>query len=596
MSDPPPGEGRKVWLPFVALAAVAAVISQITVLSAAVRYFLDAPERHRATIAEALTSIRIVKDQPYSDARRRALMLLDANCESATGLNLEHAELAEIDLRPCSTVDFQPFGTWPPTRYAKHPFDLSHAWMSHADLRAAHLDEANLIDADLKGADLRGAHLRGARMDRADLTEAKLQGADLREAQMPDAKLINADLDLADLTNADLTRAHLNNASLLRSNLAYAELSHTELNNAKLVGANLCSAQLYNTSVSGANLTHANLNGTMILRTRDTDEGMVQNAIAESARSPANAQPPHFRLALLVTSPNDTFFTDVKTGVESYLNESTSLYADPCAPQSPHPVVQLTVSPPTYDKFDKEQQEVEKLIRENVDAILLPQVDDKGFPNLIKQAYEAGIVVVCYDSCGGGEELDQYFSGRFRSDQTALGRRSGEYLVDLLKSRGPDETLRLGILHCGTSFENCNERARGFLSALTNAGVRWQLKGFLEGWRDDSAPAAARRLLDDNPTINVLWAANGLGTEALASAAASVSQEIIILGTDTTPKLLRLLSQDARNPLRAVIGQNPRTMGECGAAAALAALGWKGRDAISKRCPQPSPIELYAHK
>jgi uncharacterized protein YjbI with pentapeptide repeats len=558
----------------------------VSVFFAAVTYVVDTPKRHQAMIDDALTSIRAVKEQPYSDARQRALMLLNVNCVSATGLNLEHAKLAKIDLRPCTTIDLQLLGKWPPTLYSRRSFDLSHAQMSNVDLQAARLDEANLMDADLRGADLRGAHLRGARLDGAKLDGAKLQGADLREAQLRGARLTQGQLDRADLTSADLSRAILTKASLVRSNLAYADLSHADLDDhANVAGASLCSAQLYKTNLSDATVTHTSFNGTMLL-------GVTPKADADRAQEAANGLTPPFRLALLVTSKEDVFFKDVEASVKEFWKELASLSDDPCAPRSPRPDVQVTVSA-TYDKFDIEEREVTKLIEDGVDAILLPQVDDERFPNLIKRAYQAGIVVVCYDSCGGGAELDQYFSGSFKSDQAALGRRAGEYLVDLVKSTGRDEALRLGILHCGTSFENCNERSRGFLSALTSAGIRWQLSGFLEGWTDTNAPAAAAKLLADDPKIDVLWAANGPGTEALAHAAANVSRQIYILGTDTTPELRRLLNQSARNPLRALVGQSPWIMGECGAAAALAALGRKGLDVISKRCLQPMPLEFY---
>jgi ABC-type sugar transport system substrate-binding protein len=131
---------------------------------------------------------------------------------------------------------------------------------------------------------------------------------------------------------------------------------------------------------------------------------------------------------------------------------------------------------------------------------------------------------------------------------------------------------------------------------LNSAGIHWRLSGILEGWNATNAPPAAAKLLADDPAIDVLWAENGGGTKALALAAANFPRPIMVLGTDSSPRLEQLLHQPARNPLLAFVAQSPEIMGRCAAAAAIAALGRQGSQALPQNCLGPTtPVSLHAH-
>jgi ABC-type sugar transport system substrate-binding protein len=155
--------------------------------------------------------------------------------------------------------------------------------------------------------------------------------------------------------------------------------------------------------------------------------------------------------------------------------------------------------------------------------------------------------------------------------------------------------LRIGVLHCGILADNCNDRYFGFTAALNSAGIHWRLSGILEGWNATNTPPAAAKLLADDPAIDVLWSENGGGTKALALAAANLPRPIMVLGTDRSPRLEKLLHQPARNPLLAIVAQSPEIMGRCAAAAAIAALGRQGPQVLAQKCLGPTPVYLYSH-
>ena len=582
-------EGFIDWVQLHSFVKLAALISQISILAGAATYIADEPKREEAAISAALGAIKEAIGQPHNNARYRALKFLNANCVSAAGLNLESAELSQIDLRPCAILD--PKLAWPPRLATSHPFDLSHARMTGVVLRGAHLDYADMRHTDLRNADLRGASLDGTRLDGADLSNANLASANLRQAELVDARLVGAQMDHADLTGANLTGADLNAASLVRGDLANANLTRAIVIGATLSGAGLCGAQLYKTNLVATRMDNANLDSAMLVG--------VNRDPAAIGRGSVHEQGGGFRVGMVAIDMDDEFFRGVKLGIERELEDPTvkaidHRYDNTCSSRSALPAVLAGVVE-THLQFEEGKRAIEKLINKKVDAIILRTLDDDRLADILKQAYDSGIVLVCYDSCRSIASLRHYFSGEFESDQYAIGRLAAEYLAAHLDSARRDMPLRIGVLHCGILADNCNDRYFGFAAALNSAGLHWRLSGILEGWNETNAPSAAAKLLADDPAIDVLWAENGAGTKALALAAASLPRPIMVLGTDRSPRLEQLLHQPARNPLLAFVAQSPEIMGRCAAAAALAALGRQGSQVLPQNCLGPTPVSLYSH-
>jgi uncharacterized protein YjbI with pentapeptide repeats len=551
------------------------VLGQLSVLVVAITYVTDAPKRRQIVIDEALKSIQSAETEPFSDARRRGLLLLKDYCVSAAGLRMKHADLPGIDLSPCDTGSYRPTFDWKPYRSETMPFDLSHAVLAHANLRGADFTRVRLDGADLQGADLRGANLQGASLDNADLTGADLRGADLTGASLRATRLAKANLDGANLTRADASHCELTDAHAVHTNFEDANLSNAALVNADLAGADLDHAILYRADLTGIRLNHSSLEGTMVLGS--TPEGTAVRT---------NGSQRAFRIALLTIDPSDGFFVDVEAGFRDFL-----------AKPSIQGIRQGTLAAvrATYHRLDLEKQEVASLLQDDIDAIVLSPVHDKLSRPTIQEVYDAGIVVVCYNSCGERSDLNSYYAGRFESDQVALGHLTGAHLAAAMAHDARGKVLDLGILHCGANEESCYRRYLGFQTALNEAGIVSRLTGSREGWNSLNAPRAAERLLADDPDVDILWAANNAGTEAIARVAAGVHRNIYVAGTDMTPEIQQLLQKPGPNPLRAVAGQSPRIMGYCAAAAALADLHRLSAATLPEQCRGAIPVRLHTH-
>ncbi|WP_224363960.1 pentapeptide repeat-containing protein [Hyalangium versicolor] len=587
------------WMRQLSLFQLSALIGQLTILVATVSYFLDAPNRYQQRIRALRSEAAESAGSRYSTTRIRNLQLLAQECEGWPGLEAEEAELTGIDLGPCRRLRFAlaALRQFPPVLFSEEGFDLSHARLARANLRGANLRGARLAganlektllqEADLRGVDLRGANLEGANLEGANLEGALLRGASLARARLDRAILDSADLYAANLSEADLVwtslrGTHLSRARVIGANLSRADLRGADLFQADLSRAALRRADLRRAGTIGLNLTQARLDGVQL-----SASDQLQSVRGWSGAPPLVKSQERPRFGLIRDGAQDTFFQDILTGMKEGL-----------AADGGDPVIETCETDGGSDVIARERQCVEELVSRGVEALAIAPRHPMASAAALQAAYQEGIAIACYDRCVG-EDAMRYVSGNFQSDQLELGRRSGEALVKWLSARGRrDQEVRLGILHCGDN-ENCYLRYMGLRSALEQEGISWSVGALRGGWTPENAPPAAAEVAA-HPSVEVLWSANGTGTEALVDAVlvSPRREELVVLGIDISPRLARmLLSSETPSPLLAVSGQSPRQMGRCAVAALRARLERKSVEALPTPCRAPhTPSLLYSRE
>jgi uncharacterized protein YjbI with pentapeptide repeats/DNA-binding LacI/PurR family transcriptional regulator len=554
------------------------LLTQLTILATSLSYFLDASDRQRQYIRSLRSETTASANYRYSTSRIQNLERLAQECEGWPGLEVVGAELPGLDLSPCRELRLLP------PFYSEEGFDLSHAQLARANLRGARLRKARLTGANLQGAvlreaDLRGADLSGAMLSGADLEGALLEGAMLRGARLEGAHLDRARLDHADLYETDLSRgellwaslrgANLSRAHLSGANLSRADLQDADLFQADLAGAVLNKADLRRAGTVSANLAQAQLDGILL-----SEGDQLRNTRGWSGEPPPIGGPQRIRFGLVRDGAQDVFFQDVLTGMrEELTTRGGDFTLESCETDG---------SP---DVIARERECVEHFVAQGVDALVIAPRHPTASLASLQVAYQAGVAIACYDRCEG-EVATRYVSGSFQSNQLELGRLTGEVLVKWLSERGRrGQEVRLGVLHCGDN-ENCYRRFMGFRSVLDREGIRWSTPAMRGGWTPENAPLAAAVVVE-HPDVEVLWSANGAGTEALVRAAATSTRHdrLVVLGTDINPMLARmLLPETAPALLLAVSGQSPREMGRCAVAATLARLQRTSTEALPSSC------------
>jgi sugar transport system substrate-binding protein len=249
----------------------------------------------------------------------------------------------------------------------------------------------------------------------------------------------------------------------------------------------------------------------------------------------------------------DSFFENIQNGMEMGAEELD---------------VDLLVSIHDHD-ISKETQFIEDYIARKVDAILITPESLDASVAAIKQAYDAGIKIVCFNTCINETDAAKYVSAFYETDQASLGYQTGEYLAGWLAENMADQEVNVGILQCDR-FEACKRRGDGFRQALEDKGVAWNEVANQEGFMPDVGSKVAESILQANPNINILWSENEGGTvgEVIAVRTMGMQDQVFVFGTDISPQLAEMLTADD-NVLQAVTGQSPRLMGSDSVRAAV---------------------------
>jgi simple sugar transport system substrate-binding protein/ribose transport system substrate-binding protein len=242
-----------------------------------------------------------------------------------------------------------------------------------------------------------------------------------------------------------------------------------------------------------------------------------------------------------VVFQGDTFFQTIQAGMQAAADESG---------------IEFIIGN-TENKLDKEASLIDDYITRGVDAIVISPISADGSLAAIKKAHEAGIEIICYNTCVSEEGIATAF---LATENWDLGDKTGAAAAEFIKNELNGEAS-IGILNCDSFPEACIPRKEGFLSHFADMpGVK--VVADQEGYLADKSQPVAEAMLQGNPEINILWAANEGGTVAETNAVKTLglSTDVYVFGTDMSNQLGQML-QSTDDILQGVTGQAPFQMG-----------------------------------
>ena len=253
------------------------------------------------------------------------------------------------------------------------------------------------------------------------------------------------------------------------------------------------------------------------------------------------APPPEDKLLVAgVVFQSDTFMQTVQAGMQAAADEAG---------------VELLLGN-TENKLDKEASMIDDYITRGVDAIVITPISADGSVAALKKAKEAGITVICFNTCVSEPGIASAFLVTKNED---LGTKTGGAAVKFIQNNLGGEA-KIGILNCD-QFEGCPPRKEGFLAQVGQLpGV--EVVADQAGWLADKAQPIAEAMLQANPDINLFWSANEGGTvgEAMAVKTLGLQGEVFVFGTDMNNQMGQMLQSDD-GILQGVTGQAPYQMG-----------------------------------
>ena len=229
------------------------------------------------------------------------------------------------------------------------------------------------------------------------------------------------------------------------------------------------------------------------------------------------------------------------------------------------------------DMFDaaldvsKEADLMSQAILQKYDAIIVGPVDTQALIPSIKEANDAGIPVINYDSFIEGAEV----YARVGSGNKEMGKTAGEYAADMLKEKYGEVTGNVIVLSY-PALETMNQRNEGFIEALKEYPDVTIKEETVEECTAEGGQKLTDNLLIANPegTLDIIYGSNaGVALGALASVSSAGREDIALVGIDNEEGQLNAL-KDGRY-YKATVAQDSYSIGEEAMNAALSAIEGK---------------------
>lgn len=237
--------------------------------------------------------------------------------------------------------------------------------------------------------------------------------------------------------------------------------------------------------------------------------------------------------------------------------------------------------------ISKESTFVDTLVARNVDAIILSAVSENGSTRTLRRASEAGIPVICYNTCINQKGVDKYVSAYLVGDPLEFGKKLGNAAADYFIANKISEP-KIAVINC-EAFEVCVQRRKGFEAALKSRVLGATLVASQEGTVLDKAISVGEKLIISTQGLDAIMGESGGATLGAVKAVRNQNQvgHIAVFGSDMTTEIAQELENN--QVLKAVVDISGKKMGHAVFAETLNVLAKKpsGNKVIQV------PVDLY---
>jgi len=206
---------------------------------------------------------------------------------------------------------------------------------------------------------------------------------------------------------------------------------------------------------------------------------------------------------------------------------------------------------------------INKAVNDGADAILVAADDPKKISGAIEDAKARNVKVIYVDSPAYEEAITT-----LTTDNYAAGVKAGQTMLSILDNKGINSGA-IGIINLADKA-NTKLREDGFRKTIEEDG-KFSLPKTI--YTDSDIPAftqaAAQQMIDENKDLVALFGVSEGTSIGVGNAIKANDNKYIGVGFDNTPTNLQLLKEGS---LKAIIAQNPYTMGYLGMAEAVAAI------------------------
>ncbi len=215
----------------------------------------------------------------------------------------------------------------------------------------------------------------------------------------------------------------------------------------------------------------------------------------------------------------------------------------------------------TNNDQSKETEIINTYVSQGIAGVAISPLNSDTSAATLKDASDAGLVVAV---CNTHIDSFPYAVANYSADNFTFCNQTGQAAVEFIKATYPaDQVIKIGLVQFKTQIpEQSADRVNGFLAALDDAGIKYEIVSDQDAWLQDMAVAKAGDMLSANPEINIIYAANDGGTvgSTMAVENAGLAGKVFVFGTDGSEQIVGLL-KDGNNILQAVTAQDPYQIG-----------------------------------
>jgi sugar transport system substrate-binding protein len=229
------------------------------------------------------------------------------------------------------------------------------------------------------------------------------------------------------------------------------------------------------------------------------------------------------------------------------------------------------------DDPSKESAFIDTLISANVKAILLSAVSADGSVHAVRRVHEAGIPVVCYNTCVNDAAMKKYVYAYVVGDPVAFGKKLGGAAADYFIKAGITDP-KIAVVNC-EFVEVCIDRRKGFEEVLMARVPGAKIVDNQQGTTVDAALAVSEKMLTAQPQLDAFFGESGGATLGAIKAVEQSGRHVVVFGSDMTTDIAEALAN--HTILKAVVDISGKAVGHLAIQQAMDAIDGK---------PEANPI------
>ena len=208
----------------------------------------------------------------------------------------------------------------------------------------------------------------------------------------------------------------------------------------------------------------------------------------------------------------------------------------------------------------KETELINTYLAQGVDGLAIAPLNGDASVAALKAADEQGMKVALTNI--NLSDADFIVAG-YTSDDYNNCYLVGKEAAEIIKEKLGDTKLNIAIVQFKSLLpDNSGNRVAGYLAALDEAGIQYEIVADQDAWLQDTALETASGILTAHPEVNVIITVNDGGTigSVMAVQNAGLSDQVLVFGHDGSDQISSMILDD-NCPLQAVVAQDPYGQG-----------------------------------